>query len=182
MVLSDVHIRSEITEKRLVFDPPIDFQSDRIDRSAVDLLLHEELIILPKDTVAEVIVNPSVIANSTMDILVRYGKQHILTTNGPYQLMPHHLIIGKTLEYIQLPRHLAARIEGKSTLARFGLSVHVTAPTVIAGFEGRLYLEINNIGPFPVLLTTGMKIAQLILEHVIPPPSEPYQGRYQRQA
>ena len=182
MVLSDVLIRSEITEKRLVFDPPIDFKSDRIDRSAVDLLLHDELIILQKEPVGGVIIDPNTIANGAMDILNKYGRPHRLTTDGPYQLMPHHLIIGKTLEHIQLPRHLAARIEGKSTLARFGLSVHVTAPTVIAGFEGRLYLEINNIGPFPVQLTAEMKIAQLILEHVIPPPPEPYQGIYQHQA
>ena len=80
-----------------------------------------------------------------------------------------------------LPDHIAARIEGKSTLARFGLSVHVTAPTVIAGFEGNLYLEMNNIGPFPILLKKGMRIAQLILEQVGLPPSERYGGRYQQQ-
>ena len=109
MVLSDVHIRSEITEKRLVFDPPIDLKSDRIDRSAVDLLLHDELIILPKGPVGGVIIDPNTIANGAMDVLNRHGTQHRLTTDGPHPLAPHHLIIGKTLERIQLPRHLVER-------------------------------------------------------------------------
>ena len=115
-----------------------------------------------------------------MDILRGNGTIHSLAKSS-LQLQPHRLVIGKTLEYIVLPDHIAARIEGKSTLARFGLSVHVTAPTVIAGFEGNLYLEMNNIGPFPILLKKGMRIAQLILEQVGLPPSERYGGRYQQQ-
>jgi dCTP deaminase len=94
---------------------------------------------------------------------------------------PNRLVIGKTLEVVKLPLHLAARIEGKSSLARLGLSVHITAPTVMAGFSGRLYLEMNNVGPFPIQLKAGMKIAQLILEHVGLPALESYSGQFQRQ-
>ena len=180
MVLSDIEISAEIRAKRLRFDPPIDELSGRIDSSALDLQLHEELIILPEEPVPGVIIAPDAPGVSVMELLNSHGKPHSLL-QGAYTLKPHHFIIGKTLENITLPDHLSARIEGKSTLARLGLSVHVTAPTVMAGFEGHLYLEMNNIGPFSIQLERGMKIAQLVLEHVGLPPSRGYQGRYQQQ-
>ena len=81
-------------------------------------------------------------------------------------------MLGRTIEWIELPFSegvdtcLAARIEGKSSRARFGLLVHFTAPTVHPGFRGYLTLEITNLGPAAVLLVPGMYIAQLIIEEV----------------
>ena len=63
---------------------------------------------------------------------------------------------------------LAARVEGKSSRARFGLLVHFTAPTVHAGF-GRpspLTLEMMNLGTASITLYEGMRICQLIIEEV----------------
>lgn len=61
---------------------------------------------------------------------------------------------------------LAARVEGKSSLARFGLLVHFTAPTIHAGFEGNIALEMMNLGPASIRLVSGMPICQLIIEQV----------------
>ena len=58
MVLSDIDIRAEIAARRLTFDPPIDDPDERIDSSAVDLLLHEELILLPDQQVQGVTIVP----------------------------------------------------------------------------------------------------------------------------
>ena len=52
------------------------------------------------------------------------------------------------------------RVEGKSSLARFGLLAHFTAPT-------------SNLGPSPIILTPGMAICQLILEQVQGVPDAP---------
>lgn len=182
MVFSDIEIKAEIQTKRLVFDPPIadDDDDERIDSSAVDLLLHPDLIILPSERFQGVTIVPSDLDVQVMNLLNIHGE-HKSLTSSPYRLEPYRLIIGKTLEHITLPNHLAARIEGKSSLARFGLSVHVTAPTVIAGFEGNLYLEMRNVGPFAIELSQGMKIAQLILERVGLPPSRGYSGQFQEQ-
>ena len=177
MVLSDVEIWTEINAERLVFDPPV--PGDRIGSSSVDLLLHDELIVLPQRQQAGIILDPSSDADF-MNILRRNGEIASLIT-GPHTLMPGTLVIGKTLETIYLPPHIAGRIEGKSTLARLGLAVHVTAPTVLAGFEGRLYLEMHTVGPFPLSLTNEMNIAQLVLEHTGLPPSNSYAGRFQSQ-
>ena len=181
MVLSDIEIKAEIDAERLVFDPPISNPRERIDSSAVDLLLHPDLILLPSERVPGITIVPSDDEVQVMNLLSIHGEHRSLVS-GPYRLEPYHLIIGKTFEHITLPNHLSARIEGKSSLARFGLSVHVTAPTVIAGFMGNLYLEMRNVGPFAIELSQGMKIAQLVLEHVGLPPSRGYTGQFQQQS
>lgn len=186
MPLSNIEIRAEINANRLVFDPhipdsPLNDDENRIGSSSVDLLLHEELIVLPETRVPGLTIDPSVPDIEIMDILRRNGEIVNLSQIDNYPMETNRLVIGKTLESIKLPAHLAARIEGKSSLARLGLSVHVTAPTVLAGFEGRLYLEINNIGPFNVTLRSGMRIAQLILEHVGLPASQGYGGQFRGQ-
>ena len=87
-----------------------------------------------------------------------------------------HFVLGRTVEYINLPeehpanleknRCLAARIEGRSSVARCGVLVHFTAPTVHPGFDGTLTLEIINPGPANFILRPGTPIAQLIIEEV----------------
>ena len=181
MVLSDIEIRAEIEAKRLVFEPPITNPDERIDSSAVDLLLHPDLILLPEERVTGVTIVPADDDVEVMNLLSLHGESRSLDS-GPYRLEPYRLVIGKTLERVTLPNHLAARIEGKSSLARFGLSVHVTAPTVIAGFVGNLFLEMRNVGPFAIELSRHMKIAQLVLEHVGLPPSRGYSGQFQQQS
>lgn len=183
MALSNLEIMAEILAKRLVFDPPIPTSGteNRISSSSVDLLLHETLMVLPDDSIPGLIVDPSAPDVDVMSIITQQAEFITLTENQPYHMPRNRLIIGKTLEYVKLPPHIAARIEGKSSLARLGLSVHVTDPTVHAGFEGRLYLEMNNIGPFNLALRKDMPIAQLILEHTGLPPIDPYAGQYHRQ-
>ena len=177
MVLSDIEIEAEINEERLQFNPPIDDPEDRIGSSAVDLLLHEELWVVPENSVG-ITVDPAEI--QIKKFLESQSKQ-VSIAESVHEFEPHQLVLGKTLEYVILPNHLAARIEGKSSLARFGLSVHFTAPTVMAGFEGHLVLEMYNSGPFTIKLTHRMKIAQLILESVLPPSRRGYSGQFQKQ-
>ncbi|MFZ5587871.1 MAG: dCTP deaminase [Thermodesulfobacteriota bacterium] len=77
---------------------------------------------------------------------------------------------------------LAARVEGRSSLARLGLQIHMTAPTIHAGFYGKIALEIFNAGPFPLKLKKGLAICQLIIEEIKTPPSGSMEGHaFQRQ-
>lgn len=73
---------------------------------------------------------------------------------------------------------IAARVEGKSSLARIGLAVHITAPTIHAGFDGQIRLEIVNHGPLPILLKPGMRICQLIFEQTLGTPDKVYGGQF----
>jgi dCTP deaminase len=99
-------------------------------------------------------------------------------------------VLGWTIERIRLPYHsrIAARVEGKSSLARLGLGVHVTVPTVHAGFGFKetvpdhpgtpLQLEIWHVGPLPIRLMSGMPICQLIFEEVHGTPEKGYAGMF----
>ncbi len=83
---------------------------------------------------------------------------------------------------LPIQSRIAARVEGKSSLARLGLGIHVTAPTIHAGFKGEIQLEIAHHGTIPVRLTVGMKVCQLIFEMSLGTPEKGYQGQFQGQA
>jgi dCTP deaminase len=112
--------------------------------------------------------------------------------NG-YELKPRSFVLGFTREIVQLPvqSRIAARVEGKSSLARVGVGVHVTAPTIHAGFgvdpnrpERRgtvIQLEIFNLAEWSVILDVGMRICQLILEEVREVPVRSYGGQFNTQ-
>jgi dCTP deaminase len=102
----------------------------------------------------------------------------------------NEFVLGWTVEKVELPHtsKIAARVEGKSSLARIGLGVHVTAPTIHAGFGvnpdhprypgSPIRLEIWNAGPLEIVLSKGMRICQLIFEEVHGTPDEAYSGQY----
>ncbi|MFO0958784.1 MAG: hypothetical protein U0800_15350 [Isosphaeraceae bacterium] len=110
-----------------------------------------------------------------------------------YALEPWSFVLGYTAQKICLRREsrIAARIEGKSSLARLGVGVHVTAPTIHGGFGHTavdrgdvglpIQLEIFNLGPFRVHLAAGMPICQLILEEIRETPMQGYRGRFSEQ-
>lgn len=101
-----------------------------------------------------------------------------------WKLKPGKFVIGQTVERIHLwlPADfsqaaegkpvLAARVEGKSSLARFGVIVHFTAPTIEAGFEGPITLEMMCHSETPFTLYPGMFICQLIVEPLVGIPVE----------
>jgi dCTP deaminase len=111
---------------------------------------------------------------------------------GGYDLAPASFILCWTEQRIQLPHEsrIAARVEGKSSLARLGIGVHVTAPTIHAGFgynpENRdigqpIQLELWNVGPLTVQLLPGLPICQLIFEEVHGTPEKGYSGMFAKQ-
>ena len=74
---------------------------------------------------------------------------------------PGEFCLGRTLEWVELPDDIVARIEGKSSLGRLGLIVHATAGFCDPGWKGTLTLELNNLTRVPIKLYPGLPIAQL---------------------
>lgn len=91
-----------------------------------------------------------------------------------------YVVIGYTAERIKLPSFLIGRLEGRSSFARLGLSIHNTAPTIQPGFNGQIALELTNNGPYALTLEPGLVICQLILERMAHP-STGYSGQFQDQ-
>jgi dCTP deaminase len=76
-------------------------------------------------------------------------------------LHPGQFALGSTLETVTIPDDIVARIEGKSSLARYGLLIHSTAGFVDPGWKGHLTLELSNLARLPITLYRGMKIGQI---------------------
>ena len=70
-------------------------------------------------------------------------------------------MLGQTLEWVELPDDLVARLEGKSSLGRLGLLIHSTAGYVDPGWKGNLTLELSNVANLPIALYFGMRIGQI---------------------
>lgn len=69
-----------------------------------------------------------------------------------YELSSGEFVLALTHERITMPRHLIALVEGRSTYARVGLSMHQTAPWIQPGWAGQITLEIRNSGPLNIAL------------------------------
>jgi len=101
----------------------------------------------------------------------------------PFEDERRHVIV-MTRERIHLKRgsKLAARVEGRSSLARIGLIVHLTAPTIHAGFEGQIALEMINFSPFTLKIVPNKTLlCQLIIERLETDPSGQIQTSFQAQ-
>ena len=96
---------------------------------------------------------------------------------------PGSFLLAWTVEYValNLTARIAARVEGKSSLARLGIGVHVTAPIIHAGFAGQIRLEMTNHGTLPVRLKPNMRICQLCIEQTLGTPDSGYRGRFAEQ-
>lgn len=121
-----------------------------------------------------IIIDPNIV--DLKDIEGHYTEKVSLETDGAYILMPKDFVLCTTFEHIYLPPTLCGRIEGKTKLARLGVSIHMTAPTIQADWAGVITLEIANHSTLPIRLkpTTitnnsinwGTKIGQLIVEEI----------------
>ena len=175
MILSNVELHKALDEQRLVIRPEplprarsIGQEHCPYDTHSVDLRMADEISVPRTGQFCYDVTKPGSIAETIKE----HSDHFKLTPHQPYRLEPSTFVLGRTLEWIELPiddhraNCLAARIEGKSSRARFGVLVHFTAPTVHPGFKGHLTLEIINLGPATILLVPGMYIAQLIVEEV----------------
>ena len=90
-------------------------------------------------------------------------------TGDKILLPPHSFVLGSTIERIILPKNIVARIEGRSSIGRLGLTVHVTAGFIDPGFRGNITLEIANLSNNSIVLHKGMRICQIVFEEIEPP-------------
>jgi dCTP deaminase len=151
--------------------------------TSVDLTLDSTLAqFKSKSKGIDVSLDPGDAEFKTEDALVSLTESITIPPEG-FLLPPNKLILGWTKEFIvlKIETRLAARVEGKSSLARFGLGVHVTAPTIHAGFSGCIRLEIINHGALPIRLREDMRICQLIFETTLGTPVRGYGGQFQGQ-
>jgi len=127
---------------------------------------------------------PGVVVDPKKKILPEYEEFRI-EDDKPYQLEPQEFILGHTLENVTVGPQLGFFIEGRSTLARLGLTVVKTAMLVQPGHKNRtITLELANHGPNPILLYPKMKISKAALFRLNSPSTRLYDasgGKYRHQ-
>lgn len=79
-------------------------------------------------------------------------------------IAPGQFMLGHSMEYIKLPNNICGNLEGRSSFARLGLEIHMTAGFIDPGFEGVITFEIYNAGPTTIRLYPGMRIGQIRFE------------------
>src|SRR5215212_7285622 len=174
MILSNIGIQAALDAADLIITPeptprrPTESQgSCPYDTCAVNLRLGPEIAIPKPGKPITLDLRRGGIAKFLLEL---YDTTSI-DESGGYALGPNKFILARTLERVSLPIRIgrpcyAARIEGRSSFARIGLLVHFTAPTIHAGFEGTIALEMINLASYPISLFPGMEICQLIVEGV----------------
>lgn len=176
MILSGVDIERALKTKLIVIEPTL--AGDAIDSSALDLRIGEPFYTWKKDLVSQsgVAVTINLDSFKYQSLAGPYLEEVKKESNGQYIIHPNQFYLSATHESVNLPikSRLAARVEGKSSLARLGLVIHMTAPTIHCGFNGVITLEIFNYGPFPLCVTPGKtRVCQLIIEKLSSTPKEP---------
>ena len=149
MVLSDRTIKEELAKGRIVISPLDDAD---IQPASVDLRLDRKLLVFTNSR------RPHIDVKESLDDLTEIVE---IGDEAPFILHPGEFVLGSTMEHIELPDDLVARLEGKSSLGRIGLVIHSTAGFVDPGWKGHLTLELSNLARLPITLYYGMKIGQI---------------------
>jgi dCTP deaminase len=178
MILTDREIRIAIETGQLQIDPAPN--AEAYASTSVDLTLGATVHVFRADKPGvERVIDPSAPGYRFSDVLSDLADEQQIGPVG-YELEPRQLILARTREKISIPirSRLAARVEGKSSLARIGLGIHITAPTIHAGFGGRIQLEVVNHGTRKIRLREGMLVCQLIFEMTLGVADKGYVGQF----
>lgn len=145
MILSDASIYGALQQSNLIISP---IEENQIQPASVDLRLDRKLLNIDGEET---------------DIF-----------DEPYLLQPGEFILGSTLEYVEIPSDLVAMVDGRSSIGRLGVMVHVTAGYIDPGYCGNITLEICNVSDRVFELKYNNSICQLVLSTLTQPCLRPY--------
>ncbi len=95
----------------------------------------------------------------------------------PFIMQPGDFALASTMESLELPDNLLGRLEGRSSIARLGITVHSTAAVFEPGWIGTATMELSNLGRMAVALYPGMRICAFSFETVSSPVMTPYRDK-----
>jgi dCTP deaminase len=141
MILSDNVIKKELSAGNIVISP---FDEKYLNPVSVDLTLAPQF----KRYVSDV-----------LDVRKPQEVEEFVVPEEGYVLQPGEIYLYAVNERIGVKGNIRAKVEGKSSLGRLGLFIHVTAGFIDPGFEGSLVLEL--VATRPVKIYPNMKICQI---------------------
>jgi dCTP deaminase len=157
MILSGNEIRERLGND-LVIEP---FDEARLNPNSYNLSLHDELM-----TYEEVV----------LDLRKANRVRRLTLPPEGLVLNPNQLYLGRTIEMTET-HNLVPMIEGRSSLARLGLFVHVTAGFGDVGFCGYWTLEMFAVQP--IRIYPGVSICQIFYHQITGDITEYNSNKYQ---
>ncbi len=174
MRLCDQHIIQALNDHRIGIMPrPAD---DSISGVSVDLRLGDRFRIFCSHNTPYIDLSGSrEVINQAVEKVM--GDEVVIGPTDNFVLHPGELALGITQELVSIPDDLVGWLDGRSSLARLGLMVHVTAHRIDPGWEGNIVLEFFNSGKMPLALRPGMVIGAISFESLSGPALRPYKKR-----
>jgi len=156
--LSDSAIRERIESGSIVFAPSVGDKA--IQPTSIDLRLGQSIL--------------SYESWRSLDPREGSAGLEVVSDTGDYLISPGEFVLGSTLERVEVPYDLVGIVEGKSSLGRLGLAVHITAGFIDPGFRGHITLELKNVNRVAIRLYPEMFICQLCFETIYGKVLRPY--------
>ncbi|WP_350343175.1 dCTP deaminase [Proteinivorax tanatarense] len=157
MILSGKEIKNKIG-KEIFIEP---FSEKQVNPNSYNLRLHNELLVYE---------------NKTLDMKSDNKTKNFFIPPEGLVLEPGKLYLGRTVEYTKTNQYVPM-LEGRSSIGRLGLFIHVTAGFGDIGFSGYWTLEIFCVQP--VKIYPDVEICQ-IYYHSIEGDYDKYSsGKYQ---
>lgn len=147
---------------KITIDP---FDEKYLQPASVDLHLDRHFLVF--DTKANYVIDPK----KPMDDMM---KEVVIDDDKPFVLHPGEFALGLIYETTGVSDRFVGRLEGKSSVGRMGLLIHVTAGFLDPGNTLKMTLELHNTANMPILLYYKMPIAQMAFEELSSDCLKPY--------
>ncbi|ALD15072.1 deoxycytidine triphosphate deaminase [Buchnera aphidicola (Aphis glycines)] len=176
MRLCDQDIEEWLAQKKLIITPYP--KKKLINGITVDIHLGNKFRIFYDHTISCIDLSSSKdkISKNLKKIM---SDEKSFSKKNPFFLKPKSLVLFSTLEIITMPDNLVGWLDGRSSLARLGLMIHVTSHRIDPGWNGNIVLEVFNAGNLTLVLTPKIKIAALSFELLSKPVSRSYNARFE---
>jgi dCTP deaminase len=174
MRLCDKDIEQYLDDEIIIIEPKPD--SSMISGVSVDIRLGNEFRVFQDHTAPYIDLSaPKSEVQQAMNSIM--SNEIYITDGDAFFLHPGELALAVTYESVTLPDNIVGWLDGRSSLARLGLMVHVTAHRIDPGWSGQIVLEFYNSGKLPLALRPKMKIAALNFETMSASAARPYNKR-----
>ncbi len=157
MILSGLEIKRQLGNS-IIIDP---FDESRLNPNSYNLRLHNELLVYE---------------NTPLDMKTPNATKTITIPQQGLLLEPQRLYLGRTKEYTKTDNHIPM-LEGRSSIGRLGMFIHVTAGFGDVGFAGYWTLEIFCIQP--LLIYPDVEICQIYYHSIEGEYTRYSKGKYQ---
>lgn len=169
MILSDRDILKALADGAIKIDPAPDPER-QIGSCSIDFRLGNTFMVFEHSKFSYIDPRqPQSIGAAMRTITVEDGEAFIMQA-GDFAL-------ASTLETLELADNLLGRLEGRSSIARLGITVHSTAAVFEPGWIGTATMELSNLGRMAVALYPGMRICSFTFQQLSSPALVPYRHK-----